>query len=661
MKQCEKEKKWKLNKKDFDYSVDPRNDFFHFVNGGWIKNNPIPKTETSWGTFYVLRKENKEILHNLLKQLIDKKNKTLGSEARLVRDLYFTGMNQNKRDKDKLKDLEVCFKKIDSLSNTYNLVELIAEFHSIGIGCFWNSFAEQDFNKSTHMQLWLYQGGLGLPDKDYYFPKNKKQEKILMEYKKHISKMFILFGYKKLQATKDANKVFDIEKKIAFSSMNREEKYDYHKQNNKRTLKDVSKNYKCLNLHTYFRSAGLKNIKTLNVAQLEYFSTMNKMFENISILDWKAYLRWCLLNSMAPHLSSDYVHLDFAFYGLLLSGQKENKPQWERVLGLVEGSLPEALGKVYVKKYFSKKAKNKMDTLVDDIIDAYKARIKENEWMGDDTKKMALKKLSTIKRKIGYPEKWKGYKELNLTQVSHVSNIFEISKFYRNKNLKKIGKRVDRTEWHFSPATVNACYDPGLNDITFPAGILQSPFFSEHAPDAINYGAIGSVIGHEITHGFDDTGSHFDAYGNLKNWWTKNDRKKFEKRASILVDQFNNAKLFDGLNVNGKLTLGENIADLGGALLAYDAYISFKKKNSVKDYFLEGFTDEQLFFIGLAIIERGHVTKEAVRQRLITDPHSPPEFRINIPLSNMEYFYKVFDVKENNKLYRNKKERVMIW
>tara|TARA_B100000745_G_scaffold300608_1_gene255944 strand:- start:15170 stop:17149 length:1980 start_codon:yes stop_codon:yes gene_type:complete len=656
-----KTKTWKLNKKDFDHAIDPRDDFFHFVNGGWIKRNPIPKTETSWGTFYILRKQNRKILHDLLKNLIDKKNFKKGSDAQLVRDLYFTGMNTKKRNRDRTKDLQPFFDSIQAVKTKEDLAKLIGDFHKAGIGTFWNTFVDQDMNKSTHMMVWLYQGGFGLPERDYYFPKNKKEKELLANYKKHIKAIFKLNGDKEKVATKKAQTVLRIETKLAASSMNREERYDYHKQNNRKTHNQIKTLYKQIAWEDYFKTIHLKKIRVVNVAQPNFFKEVDGLLKQISLPDIKTYLLWCVLDSFSNVLSDDFVNASFSFYGKKLSGQKEIKPRWERVLGIVEGNLREASGKVYIKKYFTQQSKQKMDILVDDVIDAYRERLKSNAWMSKTTKKKALKKLGTIRRKIGYPEKWEGYKGLRLSSDSFVHNLIALSEFHYRRNLQKAGKKVDRTKWHFSPATVNACYDPGLNDITFPAGILQPPFFDVNAPDAINYGAIGSVIGHELTHGFDDSGSKFDAYGNLKNWWTREDRKKFEKRTSTLVSQFNNAKLFDGLHVNGKMTLGENIADLGGAVIAYDAYKRFKKRNKIKDYTISGFDDEQLFFIGLAVIERGHVQKESIRQRLITDPHSPPEFRINIPFSNMESFYEVFGVTPKNKLYRNKKQRAEIW
>jgi len=662
MKTLKHKNEWKLNKKDFNFSIDPRDNFFHFVNGGWIKNNPIPKTETSWGTFYVLRKKNKIILHSLLKALIHKKNKTISNEARLTRALYSSGINIRKRNKDRIKDIEFLFKKIKSITNTDELATLIGEFHRIGISCFWGSFAEQDLNKSTRMMFWLFQDGLGLPEKDYYFPKNAKEKKILKQYFFHIRNIFILYGDNNSQAIQKADTVLKIEKQLALVSMNKEERYDYHKQNNRRTTETIRKTYKKINWPRYFTAIGIKNIKVLNLAQPDFFKQVDVMFGTVSLPLIKTYLEWCVLNSLSGALSEDFIAEDFDFYGKKLSGQTKQKHLWERILGVVEQNLGEALGKIYIKSYFTATAKKKTDILIDDIIDAYRFRLENNLWMSSVTKKKALKKLATIKKKIGYPSKWKGYKGLKLSSSnSYIENLFALSAFYHKRNLKKVGKKVNRTEWHFSPSTVNACYDPGLNDVTFPAGILQPPFFDELAPDAINYGAIGSVIGHELTHGFDDTGSHFDAYGNLKNWWTNEDRKKFEDRAKILVRQFGDAKLFEGLCVNGKLTLGENIADLGGILLALDAYKHFKKRNNIKDFKKQGFTDTQLFFIGYAITERGHTIRETERQRLITDPHSPSVFRVNIPLSNMKEFYDAFGVLNKSKLFREDKKLADIW
>ncbi len=652
-----KKRGWGFDTKNLDRTVRPQDDFFHFAAGGWLKKNPVPKTEPKWGTFYVVRDEGLRRTNTLLVDIAKKKNLTPGSEEQIIRDFYLSGMNEKLRNTLHTKPIEGTLKKIQALENQNDIMRFLISAHKDGLSFVWNIFVGQDDKDSESYITHLYQGGLSLPDRDYYLHTDDKSKLIRTKFVEYVTGVFRMLGDTESDAGKKAKIVLDFETALAKASMDkvkrREVKYTY----NKRTVRELSKLAPRVDWVSYFKLLNI-DPKKLIVMQPDFIESVDRLLQKESVETWKTYLAFTTADAAAPYLSRKWVMLYFSFYGKVLSGNEKIRPEWKRVSSTLDAHIGEAIGKAYVARYFSENAKKKIHALVDDLFAAYAERIKKLDWMSPATKKKALLKLSLITRKIGYPEKWQSYKGLTILPDDYWGNIIRTSVFETKRNLKRLGKPVDRKEWFIPPQMVNAFYSPNMNEIVFPAGILQPPFFDENADDAINYGAIGSVIGHELTHGFDDEGSKFDGKGNYKNWWTPADRKKFEARTKILVNQFNAFKVGD-LSVNGKLTLGENIADLGGLILAYDAYM--RRAEKTKPEIIDGFTPEQRFFLGLALFEASHGRPEYERMQVLTDPHSPAIYRVNGPMSNLNEFYQAYDVTEKDKLYRSPKDRAAIW
>jgi len=649
-----------IDKSYLDPSVNPKDDFYEYAVGGWRKKNPIPKDESSWGTFRILGDKNRNELHLLLEGLVQRKDVGGGSDLAKLRDFYLEAMDEKKLDKNGTLSLSEKINLISSIKDKKGLIKIIADFQKNGLPSLWSVDADQDLKDSTKVVLYLGQSGLGLPDRDYYLNKDKKSEEIRLKYQKYIEHIFTLFDSKNKHSKEFAKTIFDLEKRLAEKSMTRTENRDPLKLYNKKSIKQLTSLAPEVMWQEYFDLVKTPSLQSVIVAQPKFFIRVSEMLDQVSLENWKLYFTWKLLNGSAGFLNKEFVNESFAFYGTTLSGIPEIKPRFKRVTSLLDGLLGEILGKLYVEKYFSKTAKIKVNELVDYLFKAYEKRIKSLDWMSPKTKKKALLKLHAIVRKLGYPDKWQNYKKLVTLRDCYLENYFRIAEFEFDKDIKKIGKPVDRAEWCMSASTVNAYYHPTLLDIAFPAGILQPPFFDEEVDPAINFGSIGSVIGHEITHGFDDEGGKFDAQGNLKNWWTPKDKKSFEKKTKVLEEQFNKCEALPGKFVNGKLTLGENVADLGGASIAYDAFQIYMKDHG-RLPLIDGFTPEQRFFLSLAIFEAENEREENLRQSLITDPHSPGKFRINIPLSNMEEFYAAFSIKEGDKMYRSSKDRAKIW
>src|SRR3989344_4953543 len=649
-----------IDKSYLDISVNPRDDFYEYAVGGWRKKNPIPSDESSWGAFTVLRDKNRKELHGLLEELAKRKDIKPGDDFEKLRDFYLEAMDEEKLNKIGALPLAEKLKAINSIKNKEDLIKLVVEFQKIGLPSLWYVDADQDMKESTKIALYLGQGGLGLPDRDYYLDTNKKFVEIRNKYVKHIEKMFLLLNPEDKQAEKSAKIIFDLEKRLAKSSMSRTEQRDPNKLYHKKSIKELKSLFPEILGKEYFDLLHLVDLKSVIVMQPAFFGAVNKIINEVSIDNLKIYFTWKLLNGSASFLSTSFLNESFDFYGRTLSGTPEMKPRWKRVTSFVDDCMGEALGKLYVEKHFSHDAKAKVNELVDYLFKVYEKRIKTLDWMSEKTKKKALAKLHAIVRKLGYPDKWRNYRKLKVGRDSYLENYFRVARFEFDRDLKKIGKPVDRTEWCMSAATVNAYYHPTLLDIAFPAGILQPPFFDLKTDVAVNLGIIGSVIGHEITHGFDDEGGKYDSKGNLKNWWSKEDKKLFEEKARVLEKQFDKCEALPGEFINGKLTLGENVADLGGVSIAYDALKIYMVDNGrLPD--TDGFTPEQRFFLSFAVFEADNTLEEMIRQFLITDPHSPGQFRINIPLSNMEEFYEAFGVKEGDKMYRTPKDRAKIW
>jgi putative endopeptidase len=643
---------------DMDKSVDPRDDFYQYANGTWIKKTKIPAQESRWGSFNELADRNNDNLKKILEECAADKAAKPGSNKQKIGDFYRVGMDTVKLEKEGYAPIVSLLTDINKIASKTDLLKMTGELHGKGLSGVFVFAVEADMKSSNDNAVYFGQTRLGLPDKMYYT--DAKYESIRKAYKKHIENMFSLLGDKADAALKNAETIFNIESQLADGSMGRIELRDPDKQYNKFTKVDFLKKQANLDFNTYLTAAAITTPFTdVVVTQPLYFDKLNQMINSVSIDDWKTYLRWCVIHQTASFLSNNFVKESFSFYGTTLQGAKEMKPRWKRVLATIDGSVGEALGQLFVDKYFDAASKKKVNEMVDNLSAAFKERIKTRTWMGDTTKQKALDKLAKIMRKLGYPDKWKDYSTLDIKNDSYVANVLRSNYYEYKRMIDKIGKPVDKTEWGMSPPTVNAYYNPSYNEIVFPAGIMQPPFFNAKADDAANYGVMGAVIGHELTHGFDDQGAKFDADGNLKDWWTAEDMKNFQSRTGLIREQFDAYIAIDTLHVNGQLTLGENIADLGGLTMSYYAYkLSLK---GAKSPVIDGFTGEQRFFIAWAQGWKTLSRPEALKQMIATNPHSPGNFRVLGPLSNMKEFYEAFKVKETNKMFRPDGKRAEVW
>lgn len=653
-----KNKSWGFDVSNLDRKIRPQDDFFQYANGGWLKKNPIPHDESKWGSFYLLRKASDEALHDILEGS-KHRNAPQGSNLQKVRDYYLSATDEKKLNKEGAKPLNKFFDMIDNLKNTDDIVELCAYFRRVGISSLWDVEADQDMKDKNIVVLYLAQGGLGLPDRDYYLKTDAKSEEIRRQYTAHIKKMHKLVFGRNANPEKISAAIINIETRLAEASMTMVERRDYEKQYNKMRVSGLRRLAPNVDWTRYFSTVGADAKGQLIVTQPLFIKTAGKMLRDAPIEDWKHYFKWKAISAFAGYLSDELAGERFNFFGKTLSGQKKMKPRWRRAVSEIDSALGEALGELYVEKHFGGQAKKEINVLVDNLISAYRERLKALDWMGDATKKKALEKLSAFIRKLGYPDKWRNYGKLNISSDSYLENHIAAYAFEFERGMKKIGKRPDKKEWGMSPPTVNAYYNPLFTEIVFPAGIMQPPFFDPYADDAVNYGAIGAVIGHELTHGFDDKGSTFDKNGEMKNWWQKRDRKFFMKKAKDLINQYCKFEALPGVFVNGALTIGENIADLGGLVIAFHAYQKAVKGKERK--IIGGFTPEQRFFLGFAYSECGQAREAALRQQINTDPHSPSKARVNLPLTNMAEFYEAFGVKEGDKMWKPEKDRVVIW
>ena len=649
-------KGWGYDTKTIDKNVRPQDDFYRYANGGWLKKNKVPPAESRWGTFIMLRYDTEKKLKKILNEGFRKPLIRRSSEQ-LVMDIYRSAADLQTREKLGATPIAPLRKMIANISTKESFLKVLAHFHRLGIDALFGTIVDQDTKNSDKYMLHLYQGGLGLPERDYYLLDKPEQKRVREAYGEHIKKLYALFGVSKPEAAEKARVVMAIETRLAKASMDKVTVRDPEKTYHKKSLKEIEHHTPGLGWKLYFARIGAGSIRNVNLAQPDFFKEVERLVTSTPLSELNTYLEWQLLNGTAGLLSKKFVRENFHFYATVLAGTKQMKPLWRRALAAVNGTVSEELGKLYVAKHFTPKAKKMMDGLVDDLFVAYEARIKKLDWMSTATKKKALKKLHMMTRKIGYPSRWKSYKGLRIEAGDHFGNMLRSSQHEHKRNIGKLKKPMDRTEWFMSPQTVNAYFNPGMNEIVFPAAILQAPFFDANADDAVNYGAIGYTIGHEITHSFDDQGSKFDGKGNLKTWWTASDRKRFEKKAALIARQFDAFQVAPNVHVNGKLTLGENIADLGGISIAFDAYQNRLKKTGRKT--IDGLTPEQRFFFGCAQGERELARTEFLKMAVLTDPHSPAEFRVNGPFSNLPEFYEAFGVKKGDALYR--KEKAKIW
>jgi putative endopeptidase len=656
---CSSKEKHGIDLANMDLKADPTKDFYQFANGGWLKNNTIPESESRWGVFGELGDTNKAALKNLLIKVSTSENKP-GTNAQKVGDFYRTGMDSIQIEENGLSPIQSYFNEIDAIRNFDDILKVVSVLQKIGSGALFSILIEGDFENSNNTALYALQGGLGMPDRDYYLEKGERFENYRNEYIKHLRKMFELMGDDSIKAIAEANTVNRIETQLADSSWTSTEMRNYTKWYNKRTIEDAIKETPNINWKNLFKSLGVNDIDYFLMAQPGFFHKVNSMLTSVSVDDWKIYLRWHLINAMSSYLNSDFVNQDFAFFQTVLSGTKELKPRWKRVAENTDAALGEALGQLYVEKYFPPEAKMKANQIVNNLREAYRRRIEKLDWMSEETKKQAFAKLEKLVQKIGYPDKWRDYSALEIKQDAYVLNVIRANKFEFDRNIKKTGKPVDKTEWGLTPPSVNAYFHPLNNEIVFPAGILQPPFFDPKADDAVNYGSMGVVIGHEITHGYDDQGRQFDPEGNMNNWWTEEDEKLYNAKTGVVEKQFDQYVVLDSVHINGKLTLGENIADLGGIAVAYDAMqIEFKKTG--RPGLIDHFTPEQRFFISYASIWHSLYRDDALLNQVKTDPHTPAYFRVIGPLSNTREFFEAFNVKPGDPMRRPDSLLAKVW
>jgi putative endopeptidase len=646
--------------KNIDSTAKPVDDFYQFVNGNWMKNNPVPESESRWGSFNELSDKNQAKLKTILEEAAADKAAPAGSNKQKIGDFYSVANDSVKLNADGIAPLKDEFTSIDNIKSTEDFIKAVAHLHSIGVGSLFGGYIGQDPKVSTEIITQLGQGGISLPDRDYYTNTDERTKGIQKAFIKHIENMFVLLGDKPDVAEKNAKVVFAIETNLAKASMTKIEMRDPEKQYNKKTLKELGELTPTFNWTMYFDANEIKGISNVIVAQPDFFKAMNAAIKTVSMSDWKTYLRWGLIDQTASKLSDNLVNEHFDFYGKTLLGIPALKPRWKRSLEATDASLGDALGQVFVEKHFTQESKDRVAEMVKNLIAAYRVRIASRDWMSEETKKAANMKLDKVMLKLGYPDKWKDYSSLDIKRDSYVQNFLRANVYGFKEMVNKLGKPVDRTEWGMTPPTINAYYNPTMNEIVFPAGIMQPIFFNPDADDAVNYGAMGAIIGHELTHGFDDEGAQFDADGNLKNWWTETDKANFKKKTDMLVSQFNSYIAIDSMHVRGELTLGENIADLGGLTISYYAFKKSLEGKPAPEK-IDGYTAEQRYFMAWAQGWRGNMRPEYLKNMVQTNPHSPGNFRGNGPLSNMQEFYDAFGVKEGDKMYRPKAERAEIW
>jgi putative endopeptidase len=644
-----------LDRSGMDSTVRSQDDFFHYVNGGWIKKTEIPASEATWGAGAILYQNTTQNLKNLIDSCT-KLNAAKGTNEQKVGDFYASAMDSAGIEKKGFSPLEPDLQRIASLQSPKEVLHEVALEYNLGIGTLLNFYANQDDKNSEQVVAHFDQGGLGLPNKDYYTKKDSATVRIRNAYQNYIAKIFTLAGDSAV-SKQAAESVMKIENALAVASKTPVELRDPEANYNKIGIAELERKAPNLGWRELLDKLGVKQ-DTVLMGQPGFYTALSGMLQSVPVSGWKKYLRFHFIDNYAPYLDSRFVNANFEM-SKLLSGQKELQPRWKRMAALTDAQLGDALGQLYVKKYFPHEAKQRILDLVNNLQETYKERIGKLSWMSDSTKQKALLKLNAIAKKIGYPDKWKDYSSVDITKDDLIQNLKNTGHFTYRYNVNKIGKPVDRSEWFMTPPTIDAYYNPYTNDINFPAGILQPPFFYANGDDALNYGAIGVVIGHEITHGFDDQGRQYDARGNLKSWWLPADSANFRKKADLVVDQYNRSLVIDTFHINGELTQGENIADIGGVAIAYDAFKKTEEGKSTEK--IDGLTPDQRFFIAYAEIWRSKWRPEFERRIVMTNPHSTPKYRVNNPISDNPAFYEAFNVKPGDKMYRPDSLRAQVW
>jgi putative endopeptidase len=644
---------------NMDLSVKPGDDFYTYASGTWIKNNPVPAKETRWGSFNELRDFNINAVKSLVEDAAADKSAPAGSVKRRVGDFFAAAMDTTTIEKLGYTPIKADLEKIKQIKDIQGVLDQVAYMRVNGLGAaMFGVGVGQDRKNVNKYMVNIGQGGTSLPDRDYYLKDDTRSVKIREAYNTYMTTLFTLTGSSAEDAKQKAATVFKIEKQFAEAQMSRLEMRDPYATYNKLTVADLNKKTPDINWATYLPKFKIKGQDTLLVSSPKFMTSLDGMLKSVSVADWKTYLEWNILKGSASSLSSPFVKASFAFTQAQ-TGQKVQTPRWQRMSSLTDGTIGELLGQLYVAKYFKPEAKARMDAMIVNLRKAFEIRINGLEWMSPETKKKALEKLAAFRPKVGYTTKWETYTGLEINKNTYFQNLRNAGVWGYNENVNRLGKPVDRNRFGMTPPTVNASYSPTMNDITFPAGILQFPFFDPNADDALNYGGIGAVIGHEMSHGFDDSGSQYDASGNLKNWWTAEDKAKFDAKTKALGEQFDAYTVLDTVHVIGKLTMGENIGDLGGLNAAYTAFKMTKQGQSNEK--IDGFTPDQRFFLAWAQVWRGNILPESAAQLIKTDPHSPGPYRtIGAPV-NMDAWYTAFDVKPGDKLYKKPEDRIRMW
>ncbi len=648
-----------LDPANLDRSVSACTDFYQFANGGWIKRNPIPAAYSRWGSFDQLQEGNQSNLLTILRAAAANGDSQASADIRKLGTFYSSCMDSAGAERAGFQPIKSELDRIDAIRNRRQLEAAVARLHSRGVSSLFGFGAQQDFKNSTAIIAGINQGGLSLPDRDYYLNPDKRYADIRTNYVDHVVRMFQLIGEPASRATADAQRVINIETALAKPAMTRVQMRDPNANYHRMTSAELAQLAPGFNWPSFFATEGRADISTINVQNPDFLKTADSMLTAVPLADWKAYLKWHLLDTSAPSLSSAFVNEDFRFSSTL-SGAKEMLPRDKRCTRAADAGLRDALGQAYVARYFTPQAKARALEMVRNLESVFHDRLQTLAWMTDTTKAQATTKLAAFANKIGYPDKWRDYSTLTITPGHFLNNQIAARQYERRRTLSRIGQPLDRTEWGMTPPTVNAYYNPSMNEIVFPAGIMQPPFFDPNADDAVNYGGMGAVIGHEMTHGFDDQGSQFDAQGNLRNWWSPSDLAKFKTGTGLVASQFDSYTVLDSVHVNGKLTLGENLADLGGLSVSYAALEKALTEKG-RPPLIDGFTPEQRFFLAWAQIWRQNITPEAQRVRINTDPHSPGQWRTNGPLSNLPQFAAAFGCKPGDPMVRPDSVRPVIW
>lgn len=647
-----------LDRRNIDQTTAPCDDFYQYANGSWLANNAIPPEQSSWGISSEMRERNYELLRDILEESAAA-DATIGSNHQKVGDFWRTGMDTETIESDGLAPIEGDLARIDAITSRDDVTALIRDLHVEGTTLLFGGAIFQDLMDSEQYIAYAFQGGLGLPDRDYYTREDDESVELRTEYVSHVSRMLQLLGRTPQDADAAASAIMVLETRLAEASLTNVELRDPANFYNIQTVADSDAATPAFSWSSYFDRLGLAELDSFSFAHPKFFAVMNEALDDTGLDSWKSYLRWHLVNSFAPYLSDQLANADFDFYETTLRGTEQIRPRWKRVIDQTSGSLGEALGQVYVERAFPPETKARADAMIEDLRNAVHTRLENLDWMGDETKTKALQKLESFVSKIGYPDAWRDYSRLEVGRTSYLANVRAGNAFEMWRNLDKIGKPIDRNEWGMAPQTINAYYNPVMNEIVFPAAIMQPPFFDGAMDDAVNYGAMGGVIGHEFMHGFDDQGSRFDADGNMKDWWTEEDRDRFDQRTAKLVAQYSDFVAIEELHVDGELTLGENIGDLAGITMAYYALESALAENGPGE--IDGFTPNQRFFLSWAQSWRRNYRDEALKLQVNTNPHSPSKFRANGPLSNMPEFAAAWGCVEGDRMVQEAAVRADIW